>query len=131
LARCRSAIRSRNARAVLGRLAAPLLRGLAGCRYGETWDERHIEGFRDLIRARRDELGGSCWSPSSRARGACAFTRRCTCSEFERLCDEHGVLLILDEIATGFGRTGKLFATEHAGVAPDIMCLGKSLTGAT
>ncbi len=62
-------------------------------------------------------------------RGGCQVPPREFLPGLRRICDEQGALLILDEIYTGFGRTGKWFACEHSGVTPDLICLGKALTG--
>jgi 4-aminobutyrate aminotransferase-like enzyme len=77
---------------------------------------------------RREKIGALLVEPVQ-ARGGCNIPPARFLSLLRRLCDEHGTLLILDEIYTGFGRTGKWFACEHAGVSPDIICLGKALTG--
>jgi 4-aminobutyrate aminotransferase-like enzyme len=76
----------------------------------------------------REKIGALLVEPIQ-ARGGCNIPPAGFLPLLRRLCDEHGALLILDEIYTGFGRTGKWFACEHSGVMPDLICLGKALTG--
>lgn len=99
-------------------------------------ETRHFVSSRELaalegrIRSlfRRVKIGAILVEPIQ-ARGGCNIPPLEFLPLLRRLCDEHGALLILDEIYTGFGRTGKWFACEHSGTAPDVICLGKALTG--
>ena len=77
---------------------------------------------------RREKIGAILVEPVQ-ARGGCNIPPPWFLPLLRKLCDQHGALLILDEIYTGFGRTGKWFACEHSGVEPDLVCLGKALTG--
>lgn len=101
------------------------------CKYSDGWDEKYLIDIKQKIAKHKHELAAVILEPIVQGTGGMHFYSPEYLKAVRALCDENELLLIADEIATGFGRTGKMFGCNHANIAPDIMCLGKTLTGGT
>jgi len=112
-----------------GVLPRQVFAGLPPAGFDAGLDQAYADQLGRLIEVHAGELAAVIVEPVVQGAGGMRFHDPGYLRVLRDACDTHGVLLIFDEIATGFGRTGTFFAAEHAGVSPDVMCVGKALTG--
>lgn len=98
-------------------------------RFDETWNESELAEITLQVERHKENIAGIILEPIVQGAGGMHFYHPLYLKGVRALCDKHDLLLIADEIATGFGRTGKMFACEHAQIIPDIICVGKAITG--